>query len=60
MGDHIPDANCSGVKGVHCSVDAPGAHGYVMATFFFMVLIDEFHNHENSGTYCLQTRARVS
>ena len=29
--DHIPDANCTGVKGEHCSVDAaPG--GYVMAT----------------------------
>ena len=29
--DLIPDANCSGVKGGHCSVDAvPGGH--VMAT----------------------------
>ena len=32
--DHIPDANCSGVKGEHCSVDAaPG--GYVMAMVFY-------------------------
>ena len=31
--DHVPDANCSGVKGEHCSVDAaPGGH--VIATFF--------------------------
>ena len=31
--DYIPDANCSGVKGEHCSVvTAPG--GYVMAPFF--------------------------
>ena len=31
--DHIPDANCSGVKTHHCSVDAaPGS--YVMATVF--------------------------
>ena len=32
--DHIPDANCTGVKGEHCSVDAaPG--GDVMATVFY-------------------------
>ena len=31
--DHIPDVNCSGVKGEHCSVyAAPGGH--VMVTFF--------------------------
>ena len=31
--DHVPDANCTGVKGEHCSVDAaPG--GDVMATGF--------------------------
>ena len=31
--DHIPDANCSGVKGEHCNVGAaPG--GYLMATIF--------------------------
>ena len=31
--DNIPDANCTGVKGEHCSVDAaPG--GDVMATVF--------------------------
>ena len=31
--DHIPDVNCLGVKGEHCSVDAaPG--GYVMAKVF--------------------------
>ena len=31
MCDHIPDANCSGVKGEHCSVDAaPGGYGFVM------------------------------
>ena len=31
--DHVPDANCTGVKGEHCSVDAaPG--GDVMATVF--------------------------
>ena len=25
--DHIPDANCTGVKGEHCSVDAaPGGY----------------------------------
>ena len=31
--DHIPYANCTGVKGEHCSVDAaPG--GDVMATVF--------------------------
>ena len=36
--DHIPDANCPGVKREPCSVDAaPG--GYVMATVVFMVLI---------------------
>ena len=30
---HISGANCSGVKGEHCSVDvAPGGH--VMAMFF--------------------------
>ena len=29
--DHIPDANCSGVKGEICSVDA-ALGGYVMAT----------------------------
>ena len=35
--DHIPDANFTGVKGEHCSVDAaPG--DYAMATFL-MVLI---------------------
>ena len=32
--DHVPDANCTGVKGEHCSVDAaPG--GDVMATVFW-------------------------
>ena len=32
--NHIPDANCSGVKTEHCSVDvAPGS--YVMATVFW-------------------------
>ena len=31
--DHIPDANCTGVKGEHCSVDAAPS-GYVMATVF--------------------------
>ena len=37
--DHIPDVNCLGVKGEHCSVDAaPGSYAYVMATDF-MVLI---------------------
>ena len=31
--DHIPDANCLGVKREHCSVDvAPG--GYAMTTVF--------------------------
>ena len=31
--DHIPDVNCSGVKGERCSVDAaPGGHA--MATVF--------------------------
>ena len=31
--DHIPDANCTGVEGEHCSVDAaPG--GNVIATVF--------------------------
>ena len=31
--DHIPDANCTGVKGEHCTEDAaPG--GDVMATVF--------------------------
>ena len=32
--DHIPYANCSGVKGEHCSVDA-ALGGYVMATFLW-------------------------
>ena len=31
--DHIRDANCSGVKGEHCSVDA-APDGHVMATVF--------------------------
>ena len=33
--DHIPDANCTGVKGEHCSVDAApwwrcNGHGFLM------------------------------
>ena len=37
--DHIPDANCSGVKGERCGVDAaPGGH--VKATGF-----DGFNRH---------------
>ena len=30
---HIPDANCTGVKEEHCSVDAASG-GYIMATVF--------------------------
>ena len=36
--DHIPDANCSGVKGEHCSVDvAPGGH--VMTTVYSYTIL---------------------
>ena len=31
LSDHIPDANCLGVKGERCSVDAAsGGHGFLM------------------------------
>ena len=36
--DHIPEVNCPGVKGEHCSVDAaPG--GYVVAMVFYLLFM---------------------
>ena len=42
--DHIPDANCSGVKGEHCSVDVAPFYGFnrpvggVMLIMLFKIL----------------------
>ena len=50
--DHIPNANCSGVKGEHCCVDAAtDGHGFLWCSFNWALchMVNLFHEMDKEG-----------